>query len=90
MGGEVAEQFGFLIKALWSGQYRHIAPREFKTTIGRFAQQFSGTSQQDSQEFLAFLMDGLHEDLNKVRARVCCVCVCTCLLMCVLTDVCAY
>ena len=66
MGGEIAEQFGFLVKSLWSGQYKHIAPREFKSTIGRFAQQFSGTSQQDSQEFLAFLMDGLHEDLNRV------------------------
>eukprot|EP00731_Ephydatia_muelleri_P017744 Em0010g842a len=69
MGGEIAEQFGFLVKSLWSGQYKHIAPREFKSTIGRFAQQFSGTSQQDSQEFLAFLMDGLHEDLNRVEKR---------------------
>ena len=27
---------------------------------------FSGYDQQDSQEFLTFLMDGLHEGLNKV------------------------
>ena len=31
------------------------------------ANRFHGTEQQDSQELLAFLLDGLHEDLNKVR-----------------------
>ena len=35
-------------------------------TISKFAPQFSGTQQQDSQEFLAFFLDGLHEDLNRV------------------------
>ena len=27
---------------------------------------FGGYDQQDSQEFLTFLLDGLHEGLNKV------------------------
>ena len=35
-------------------------------TICKIAPQFEGTAQQDSQELLAFLMDGLHEDLNRV------------------------
>ncbi len=35
--------------------------------IGQFVPQMKGNDQQDSQEFLAFLLDGLHEDLNKVR-----------------------
>ena len=39
---------------------------EFKRTVGKFKSQFSGYDQQDSQELLAFLMDGLQEDLNKV------------------------
>jgi ubiquitin carboxyl-terminal hydrolase 8 len=30
---------------------------------------FSGSQQHDSQEFLAFLMDGLHEDMNRVVER---------------------
>ncbi len=38
----------------------------YQVTISSFAPQFAGTQQQDSQEFLAFLMDGLHEDLNRV------------------------
>jgi len=34
--------------------------------IGRFATQFNGYRQHDSQELTAFLVDGLHEDLNRV------------------------
>ena len=34
-------------------------------TIGRYAPQFNGFQQQDAQELLNFLLDGLHEDLNR-------------------------
>lgn len=64
--GEVAEEFGSIMKALWSGQFKYISPRDFKVTISKINEQFSGYEQQDSQELLLFLMDGLHEDLNKV------------------------
>lgn len=64
--GEVAEEFGVIMKALWAGQYKYISPKDFKITIGKINDQFAGYSQQDSQELLLFLMDGLHEDLNKV------------------------
>lgn len=67
--GEVAEEFGIVMKALWTGQYKYISPRDFKTTIGRINDQFAGCNQQDSQEMLLFLMDGLHEDLNKADNR---------------------
>ena len=43
-----------------------VAPRQFKGTIGRYGPAFSGYSQQDSQEFLLFLLDGLQEDLNRI------------------------
>lgn len=56
------------MKALWSGQFKYISPRDFKITIGKINDQFSGYKQQDSQELLLFLMDGLHEDLNKVTS----------------------
>lgn len=35
----------------------------------KFAPQFTGMDQHDAQEFLAFLMDGLHEDLNRVKDK---------------------
>lgn len=30
---------------------------------------FSGYAQHDSQEFFSFLIDGLHEDLNRVEKK---------------------
>ena len=63
---EVAKELGFLIKVLWSGQYRSVSPVDFKAVIGRFATQFAGTKQQDAHEFLMFFMDGIHEDTNRV------------------------
>uniref|UniRef100_A0A2K5DEW0 Ubiquitin carboxyl-terminal hydrolase 4 n=1 Tax=Aotus nancymaae TaxID=37293 RepID=A0A2K5DEW0_AOTNA len=69
MKGEIAEAYADLIKQMWSGRDAHVAPRMFKTQVGRFAPQFSGYQQQDSQELLAFLLDGLHEDLNRVKKK---------------------
>uniref|UniRef100_A0A8D2LAP8 Ubiquitin carboxyl-terminal hydrolase n=1 Tax=Varanus komodoensis TaxID=61221 RepID=A0A8D2LAP8_VARKO len=69
MRGEIAEAYAELIKQMWSGMHSHVAPRMFKTQVGRFAPQFSGYQQQDSQELLAFLLDGLHEDLNRVKKK---------------------
>ncbi|XP_028374345.1 ubiquitin carboxyl-terminal hydrolase 4 isoform X2 [Phyllostomus discolor] len=69
MKGEIAEAYAELIKQMWSGRDAYVAPRMFKTQVGRFAPQFSGYQQQDSQELLAFLLDGLHEDLNRVKKK---------------------
>ena len=69
MGGEIAKSYADLIKAMWSGSHTCLAPREFKLAVGRFAPQFSGFSQQDCQELMAFLLDGLHEDLNRVKQK---------------------
>eukprot|EP00062_Callorhinchus_milii_P002179 gi/632938117/ref/XP_007903801.1/ PREDICTED: ubiquitin carboxyl-terminal hydrolase 8 isoform X2 [Callorhinchus milii] len=67
--GEVAEEFGVVMKSLWSGQYKYISPREFRMRIVKINDRFAGSSHQDSQELLLFLMDGLHEDLNKADNR---------------------
>ncbi|MEE6502614.1 hypothetical protein FKM82_004575 [Ascaphus truei] len=69
MKGEIAEAYAELIRQIWSGAHSYVAPRMFKTQVGRFAPQFSGYQQQDSQELLAFLLDGLHEDLNRVKKK---------------------
>lgn len=65
--GKVAKAYAGLLKAIFGpSSPSSYAPREFKATIGRFGPSFSGYQQQDSQEFLAFLLDGLHEDLNRI------------------------
>jgi ubiquitin C-terminal hydrolase len=69
MQGEIARSFGELVKSMWSGRYSYVVPRNFKMAVGRFAPQFSGYQQQDSQELLTFLLDGLHEDLNRVKKK---------------------
>lgn len=37
--------------------------------VGKFADQFSGYQQQDAQELLVFVLDGLHEDLNRGETK---------------------
>ncbi|KAK4486800.1 hypothetical protein RD792_006610 [Penstemon davidsonii] len=69
MVGELALAFGDLLRKLWAPGRAPVAPRPFKVKLARFAPQFSGSSQHDSQELLAFLLDGLHEDLNRVKHK---------------------
>lgn len=68
--GDVAAAYAHLLKELYKDPPPGaIAPRQFKGTIGRHAPQFSGYGQQDSQEFLGFLLDGLQEDLSRVKKK---------------------
>lgn len=69
MEGELALAFGELLRKLWAPGRQPVAPRGFKAKLARFAPQFSGYNQHDSQELLAFLLDGLHEDLNRVKLK---------------------
>lgn len=47
--GELALAFGDLLRRLWSAGRTAIAPRLFKGKLARFAPQFSGYNQHDSQ-----------------------------------------
>eukprot|EP00794_Sanderia_malayensis_P007084 gene7084-7884_t len=69
MRGEIAKAYADLMHHMWSGYNSFVSPRNFKMAVGRFAPQFSGYQQQDSHELLAFLLDGLHEDLNRVKKK---------------------
>ncbi|KAI9990698.1 hypothetical protein PInf_018255 [Phytophthora infestans] len=68
--GALATAFGDLIKALRTGdKFTATRPVELKRVIGKIASRYTGYDQQDAQEFLRFLLDGLHEDLNRVRRK---------------------
>ncbi|KAG5838877.1 hypothetical protein ANANG_G00228320 [Anguilla anguilla] len=69
MKGEIAEAYADVVKQMWSGRHYSVVPRIFKTKVGHFASQFLGYQQHDSQELLSFLLDGLHEDLNREVAE---------------------
>lgn len=47
--GELALAFGDLLRRLWSPSQEAVAPRQFKGVLSRFAPQFSGYNQHDSQ-----------------------------------------
>lgn len=69
MKGHIAKRYGDLIQDIWSGTAKTIAPLKLRWTIGKYAPRFNGSQQHDSQELLAFLLDGLHEDLNRVHDK---------------------
>uniref|UniRef100_A0AAZ3Q227 Ubiquitin carboxyl-terminal hydrolase 32 n=1 Tax=Oncorhynchus tshawytscha TaxID=74940 RepID=A0AAZ3Q227_ONCTS len=69
MRGHMAKCYGDLLMELWSGTQRNVAPLKLRWTIAKYAPRFNGFQQQDSQELLAFLLDGLHEDLNRVHEK---------------------
>ncbi|PYH94626.1 UCH-domain-containing protein [Aspergillus ellipticus CBS 707.79] len=68
--GDVAKAYANLLRQIYdeAGQ-SSFAPRQLKHTIGRYGPAFSGYGQQDSQEFLLFLLDGLQEDLNRIMKK---------------------
>lgn len=71
-GGALAEAFGGLIKQLYGPRRefpKAYAPRPFKQAVGHANAMFEGYRQHDSQEFVAFLLDGLHEDLNRIDKK---------------------
>jgi ubiquitin C-terminal hydrolase len=38
-----------------------------QVAVGQYKLQFEGYEQQDSHEFLTFLLDWMHDELKKVR-----------------------
>ena len=68
-GGKLVTAYAELMKQMWLGKQSVVTPTDFKKQIGTFAPQFSGYHQHDSQELLSFLLDGIHEDLNRVKQR---------------------
>lgn len=68
--GMVAKAYASLIREMYGdGTGFAFAPKAFKNVIGKYGPSFSGYGQQDSQEFLLFLLDGLQEDLNRIQKK---------------------
>ncbi|XP_065346160.1 ubiquitin carboxyl-terminal hydrolase 2-like isoform X5 [Cloeon dipterum] len=71
MKGALIKAFGSLLQELWKGDSdeRVVNTSSFKSQVQRFAPRFMGYAQQDAQEFLRYLLEGLHEDVNRVTTR---------------------
>lgn len=71
MKGALIKAFASVIKELWRNGERDsvINTTSLKSQVQRFAPRFMGYSQQDAQEFLRYLLEGLHEDVNRVTIK---------------------
>lgn len=68
--GFMAREFAFLSTVLSSGTYRSVSPLDFKMALGSMSKRFLSYEQQDSHEVLLIVLDGLHNDVNKVWCHI--------------------
>ncbi|RDD43932.1 Ubiquitin carboxyl-terminal hydrolase 43 [Trichoplax sp. H2] len=63
--GELTEQIAVLLKGMWTCRYDAQMSSDFKAVVGKYCSQYRGSNQHDAQEFLLWLLDKIHEDLNR-------------------------
>lgn len=64
--GKLIKAYVSFLESTMTTDQNVVIPSRLKWTIGKVKEMFSGYEQQDSQEFLLFMLDTLHEDLNRV------------------------
>ncbi|CAL1544646.1 unnamed protein product [Lymnaea stagnalis] len=69
MKGILIKAYANLMQSMWKEKEAAVSPNAFKTQIQKFAPRFMGYAQQDCQEFLRYLLEGLHEDVNRVTKK---------------------
>ncbi|XP_020801966.1 ubiquitin carboxyl-terminal hydrolase 32 isoform X2 [Drosophila serrata] len=67
--GQLAMRYAELLKEVWTATTRSVAPLKLRFCVNKHAPQFAGGGQHDSQELLEWLLDALHEDLNRVMEK---------------------
>ncbi|KAL0574304.1 ubiquitin-specific protease doa4 [Marasmius crinis-equi] len=67
--GRLTSSFAQLVHAMWGNELPYLTPTDFRKTICTLNSQYIGSDQHDSQEFLSFLLDGIHEDVNRILQR---------------------
>jgi len=66
----LSRNFANLVQQVYQGRFTVIQPDQFKETLAESHDQFKGFRQHDCQEFLALLLDTLHEQLVGLGSRV--------------------
>jgi ubiquitin carboxyl-terminal hydrolase 4/11/15 len=67
--GKLAKNYAKFIKNMWCESNSTYSPHNLKAAVAKLNPIFSGYAQHDSQEFFSFLVDGLHEDLNRIKKK---------------------
>jgi ubiquitin C-terminal hydrolase len=68
-GGKIASNYASFVVNMWKGASTNYNPVKLKNAVAQANTIFSGFNQQDAHEFLTFLVDGIHEDLNRVLKK---------------------
>jgi ubiquitin carboxyl-terminal hydrolase 4/11 len=69
MGGKLAAAYNELVREMWLGNSGRTAPHTLKQVVGKRVTKFSGFGQQDSCELINYVLDLMHEDLNRVLQK---------------------
>ncbi|UJR22199.1 hypothetical protein I4U23_025263 [Adineta vaga] len=66
LGFKVTKIFAQIFQALWNNSSNTTSKLlyDFKTILGNLNKQYSGNEQNDAQEFLLFLINTIHDELN--------------------------
>ena len=67
--GEIAQSYAELLNQLWRTTKSDIKPFPFFRTFATHVRSFANFSQHDSHEFLIYLLEKLHEDLNRNQEK---------------------
>lgn len=67
--GRLVRAFADFMHQMWNGRHKAIEPIQIKNIVAEKASQFANFAQHDAHEFLSFLLDGLHEDVNRVKKK---------------------
>ena len=69
LGGRLAGAYASLLYDLWIDRDPRTAPHDLKRVLGKRVARFAGYGQQDAGELVSYLLDLLHEDLNRVKKK---------------------
>jgi ubiquitin carboxyl-terminal hydrolase 4/11/15 len=69
-GGSIAKAYAGVVNSIYNTEGTStFSPKHFKQMLGKANNLFSGYGQQDSQEFVSWLVDALSEDLNRIKTK---------------------
>ena len=69
--GDLSDAFKCAMSELWKSSFAvdSYAPHDLKKRVEIVAPRFSGYNQHDAQEFMRFLLNELHEEINKADVK---------------------
>ncbi|KAJ5701966.1 hypothetical protein N7488_009514, partial [Penicillium malachiteum] len=69
-GGKLAQAYGGVMQDIYrEPPPSRIMPKRYRHVVGQVNSSMAGWEQQDSQEYLMYVLDGLSEDLNRILKK---------------------